>query len=74
LFGFTHLKILSFHTFSEAANGMAHLTPIMARRLTLKTTFSAKWLPRTHPESRPVEPVLGGVDGSAKVVTWFGRN
>jgi hypothetical protein len=32
-------------------NGLVHLPPILARRLTLKTTFSAKWPSRTTPEA-----------------------
>jgi len=40
-------------------NGMAHLPPIIAKQLTLKTTFSANWPPRTHAEGGQVEPVLG---------------
>jgi len=39
-------------------NGMAHLPPIIARQLTLKTTFSAKWPQRTRNEGGQVEPVL----------------
>ena len=40
-------------------NGLAHLPPIIARQLTLKTTFSAKWPPRTRAEGGQVEMVLG---------------
>jgi hypothetical protein len=38
---------------------LAHLPPDLARRPTLKTTFSTKWPPRTYAESGQVEPVLG---------------
>jgi len=41
------------------ANGLAHLPPIIARQLTLKITFSAKWPPHPHAEGGQVEPVLG---------------
>jgi hypothetical protein len=37
---------------------MAHLPPIIARQLILKTTFSTKWPPRTHAEGGHVEAVL----------------
>jgi hypothetical protein len=40
---------------------LAHLPPIIARQLTLKTTFSAKWPPHPRAEGGQVEPVLGGV-------------
>ena len=36
------------------ANGLAHLPPIIARQLTLKTTFSAKWPPHTRAEGGQV--------------------
>jgi hypothetical protein len=42
-------------------NGLAHLPPIIAKQLTLKTTFSTKWPPQTRPEGGQVEPVLGCV-------------
>ena len=48
-------------TFCAAPNGVAHLPPDLARQLTLKTTFSTKWPPRTRAEGGQVEPVLGGV-------------
>src|SRR3972149_3159549 len=38
---------------------MAHLPPIIARQLTLKTAFSTNWPPHTHAEGGQVEPVLG---------------
>jgi hypothetical protein len=38
---------------------MAHLTPIIARQLTLENIFSSKGLPLTHAEGGQVEPVLG---------------
>jgi hypothetical protein len=44
----------------SSPNGLAHLPPIIARQLTLKTTFSIKWPPRTRAEGGQVEPVLGG--------------
>jgi hypothetical protein len=40
-------------------NGLAHLPPIIAKQLTLETTFSTKWPPRTRAEGGQVEPVLG---------------
>jgi hypothetical protein len=54
-------NILSLVSVRVAYNGLAHLPPIIARQLTLKTTFSAKWPPRTRAEGGQVEPVLGGV-------------
>jgi hypothetical protein len=41
------------------ANGTAHLPPVLARQLTLKTTFSTKWPPHTHAEGGQVKPMLG---------------
>jgi hypothetical protein len=38
---------------------VAHLQPIMARQLTLKTAFSGEWPPQNHAEGGQVEPVLG---------------
>jgi len=34
----------------QQPNGLAHLPPIIARQESLKTTFSAKWPPRTRAE------------------------
>jgi hypothetical protein len=39
---------------------LAHLPPVLARRQSLKTTFSTKVPLRTHAEGGQVEPVLGG--------------
>ena len=44
-------------------NGVAHLPLTIARQLTLKTTFSTKWPPRTRAEGGQVEPVLGSFLG-----------
>jgi len=41
-------------------NELAHLPPVIAGQLTLETTFSTKWPPRTRAEGGQVEPVLGG--------------
>jgi hypothetical protein len=41
------------------SNGLAHLPPVLARQLTLKTTFSTKWPPHPSAEGGQVEPVLG---------------
>jgi len=40
-------------------NGWAHLPPVLARRQSLKTTFSTKVPLCTHAEGGQVEPVLG---------------
>jgi hypothetical protein len=37
---------------------MAHLPPDLESQVTLKTTLSAKWPPRTRAEGGQVEPVL----------------
>jgi hypothetical protein len=47
--------------FSQPPNGLAHLPPIIAKQLTLKTTFSTKWPPQTRAEGGQVEPVLGAL-------------
>jgi hypothetical protein len=43
----------------ERANGLAHLPPDLAKRLTLKIPFSTKWSPHPRTEGGHVEPVLG---------------
>jgi hypothetical protein len=48
-----------FPLWKERANGLAHLTPILARRQSAKITFSTQWPPHPRAEGGQVEPVFG---------------
>jgi hypothetical protein len=48
-------------------NGLVYLPPIIARQLTLKDNFSAKWPPHTYAKGDHVEPVLGAFRGKTDI-------